>query len=242
MSLARMTFGLAASLSLSTLTASAFAQEPPPPTTPPTSTPTDPQQPVTVQPPPPAPAPEAKPYQGPTDEELAEKSRFRIAVHVLGGPWFVPDRTGGGGGLGIQLGSQLNDLIGIYYSGTAAVGVAGSSDVQGVGSSVGAWVYNSVMMDFTLFRLLQLGLGPSLDSLAFGSADVKAPSPGSPAPSAKAVGLAGTYVGIQTRVGLALDGRKAGKAARFMLGLEIHPTFADVTPVSAFLTIGGGWF
>jgi hypothetical protein len=71
---------------------------------------------------------------------------------------------------------------------------------------------------------------------------VKAPTPGSPAPSTKAVGLAGTYVGIQTRVGLAIGGRKAGKEGRFMLGLEIHPTFADVTPVSAFITIGGGSF
>jgi hypothetical protein len=241
MSPARMAFRLSVGLSLFALTPSAFAQEPPPPTTPPTSTPTDPQQPVVVQPPA-APAPEAKPYQGPTDEELAEQSRFRFAVHALGGPWFVPDRTGGGGGVGLQLGSQLNDLIGVYYSGTFAVGAAGSSDAQGVGSSFGAWAYNAVMIDFTLLRLLQLGLGPSLDSLAFASADVRAPTPGTPAPTSKTVGLAGTYVGIQTRIGLALGSQKPGKQGRFMLGLEIHPTFADVTPVSAFLTIGGGRF
>jgi hypothetical protein len=183
-----------------------------------------------------------KPQAGPTDEELAEQTRFRFAIHLVGGPWFVPDRTGGGGGVGVQLGSQLNDLIGIYYSGTFAVGVAGGSDAQGVGASAGVWAFNAAVVDFTFFRLLQLGLGPSLDSLAFGSADVRAPSPGTPAPTAKAVGLSGTYIGIQSRIGLAFSSRKARKEGHFMLGLEIHPTFADVTPVSAFLTIGGGKF
>lgn len=172
----------------------------------------------------------------PTPEELAAKTRFRIAFHLLGGPWLVPDRTGGAGGIGIQVGAQLNDLVGIYYSGTGAVGVAGSNDAAGVGSSAGAWVYNSVMADVTLARILQIGAGPSLDTLAFGSADVKA------AGAAKAVALGGTFIGVQTRVGIALGNKKAGKEGHFMVGLEVHPTFAEVVPISALITIGGGSF
>jgi hypothetical protein len=180
----------------------------------------------------------------PTDEELANQTRFRFAGHLLGGPWFVPDRTGGGGGVGVQLGAQINDLFGVYYSGTAAVGAAAGSDKLGVGASAGAWVYNAVMADITVARILQIGAGPSLDTLAFGSADVKASAGtlGAFGPGVKAAALAGTFFGIQTRVGVAIGGRKAGKTGHFMLGLEIHPTFGDVVPVSAFLTIGGGVF
>lgn len=189
-------------------------------------------------PPAPAPAPTGKPQ--PTDEELAEQTRFRFAIHVMGGPWFVPDRTGGAGGLGLQLGAQINDMVGVYYSGTAAIGVAGGDNASGVGASVGAFVYNAVMADVTIGRLIQIGAGPSLDSLAFASSTTSAnPVTGV---SQKTVALGGSYFGLQTRVGLALGKDKPGKAGRFMVGLEVHPTFADVVPVGVYLTLGGGRF
>lgn len=185
-------------------------------------------QPASVQPAPGQPTTAAA-------EDPGDKTRFRFAAHLLGGPWFVPDRTGGGGGVGLQLGAQINDMTGVYYSGTAAVAVAGGG--SGIGAAAGAFVYNSVMFELTLARILQLGLGPSLDSLAFGSAGVTATS-------VKAVALAGTFIGAQTRVGVALGGgSKPGKKGRFMLGLEVHPTFVSGgVPVSTFLTIGGGSF
>ena len=170
------------------------------------------------------------------EEDPSQKVRFRFAVHLLGGPWFVPSRTGGGGGAGLQLGVQINDMLGVYYSGTAAIGVAGSNGSTGSGASAGAFVYNSVMGDVTLANILQLGAGPSLDTMAFGSSDVSTSGSSSTA-------LAGTYFGIQTRVGIAVGGSKPGKKGRFMLGLEVHPTFASgVVPISAFLTLGGGYF
>ncbi len=148
----------------------------------------------------------------------------------------MPSRTGGGGGAGVQLGVQLNDMFGVYYSGTGAIGVAGSSGATGSGASAGAFVYNSVMGDVTLANILQLGLGPSLDTLAFGSSDVSTSG-------SQATALGGTYFGVQTRVGIAVGGSKPGRHGRFMLGLEVHPTFASgIVPISAFLTIGGGSF
>ncbi|HVJ90209.1 MAG TPA: hypothetical protein VM580_10435, partial [Labilithrix sp.] len=207
----------------SSWTASASAQTPAEPTATPTS------QPPAAEPSPAAPA-AATPAAAPAepsketkeqeDDGPGSQARFRWAVHAVGGPWFVPDRTGGGGGIGVQLGVQINDLVGVYYSGTGALGVAGSNDAAGVGASFGAWAYNAIMADITLARIFQVGLGPSLDSLAFASADVKA-TPN--APTQKAVALAGTYVGVQGRVGVALGGgSKPGKAGRFMLGLEVH--------------------
>jgi hypothetical protein len=147
---------------------------------------------------------------------------------LLGGPWYVPDDRGGAGGLGVQLGEQLNDLIGLYYAGTYAVGFVGSSAVIGA-------LYSSAVIDFTVSRLLQVGVGPSLDLLSVGR------QPDSN-PSAQLQALNGMYVGAQTRVGLCLGNRKAGKEGRFMLGLEVHPTFVEGVPVSAFVTIGGGSF
>jgi hypothetical protein len=188
----------------------------------------------------PAPAPAAAPAapSGPgqlTDEELANQTRFRFAIHLAGGPWFVPDRTGGAGGLGLQLGAQINDMIGVYYSGTYAIGVAGSSSTGNAGASAGVFVYNAVMLDLTFERMFQIGVGPSIDSLAFGSVDVGTAGN-------KSTALAGSYLGVQGRLGLVFGGKKPGKSGRFMLGLEIHPTFADVVPISAFITIGGGKF
>lgn len=181
----------------------------------------------------------------PTSEpcpDLAEQSRFRWAVHYELGPWFVPHRTGGATGIGIQLGTQLNDMVGVYYSGTVATGFASGYDArtESVGASFGAWFYNAVMADVTLERLVQVGIGPSIDTLAFGTADVKPTATGA---AGRVTGLSGTYFGVQTRVGLVLGGRrKTGKAARFMLGLEVHPTFGDGPSVSTMLTIGGGVF
>ena len=186
----------------------------------------------------PAPAPAAAAPSGPaqpTDEELANQTRFRFAIHLAGGPWFVPDRTGGAGGLGLQLGAQINDMIGVYYSGTYAIGVAGSSSTTNAGASAGVFVYNAVMLDLTFERMFQIGVGPSIDSLAFGSVDVGTAGN-------KSTALAGSYLGVQGRLGLVFGGKKPGKSGRFMLGLEIHPTFADVVPISAFITIGGGRF
>lgn len=172
----------------------------------------------------------------------AERARFRWAVSYEVGPWFVPRRTGAATGIGVQLGVQLDDQVGIYYSGTVATGFASGYDTrnESIGASFGAWMYNSVMADLTLDRLVQIGIGPSIDSLAFGTADAKPISGGV---AGRVDALSGTYFGVQTRVGLALGGRhKRGKSGRFLLGLEVHPTFGDGPTVSTMLTIGGGIF
>lgn len=186
----------------------------------------------------PAPASDSTPQAS----DPAEESRFRWAVAYEVGPWFVPRRIGAATGVGVQLGVQLNDLVGVYYSGTFATGFASGYDTrrESVGASFGVWAYNAVMADVTLERLLQIGIGPSIDTLAFGTADVK-PIAGGVAGQIE--GLSGTYFGVQTRVGLVLGGRhKTGKSGRFMLGLEVHPTFGDGPNVSTMLTIGGGKF
>jgi hypothetical protein len=173
-------------------------------------------------------APAVTPATTPEAEDPADKTRFRFAVHLVGGPWILPDKSGGAGGIGFQLGAQINDNVGVYYNGTAAVGA-------GYGTA-GAFVYNSVVPELTLANIFQVGAGPSLDSFAFGSVSLKNTG-------AKAVAIAGTFFGIQGRIGVAIGSSKPGKKGRFMLGLELHPTFIpEVTPVSVFVTIGGGSF
>jgi hypothetical protein len=183
--------------------------------------------PAPAEPAPAAAAPAAPAAAAPA-EDPADKTRFRFAVHLVGGPWILPDKSGGAGGVGFQLGAQINDNVGVYYNGTAAIGA-------GYGTA-GAFVYNSVVPELTLANIFQVGAGPSLDSFAFGSVSLKTTG-------AKAVAIAGTFFGIQGRIGVALGSSKPGKKGRFMLGLELHPTFIpEVTPVSVFVTIGGGSF
>jgi hypothetical protein len=175
-----------------------------------------------------APATATAPTPAAPADDPANKLRFRFAVHIMGGPWILPDKSGGAGGIGLQLGAQINDTIGVYYAGTAAVGA-------GYGTA-GAMVYNSIVPELTLANIFQVGAGPSYDSFAFGSVSVSNTS-------AKAVAIAGSFFGVQGRVGVALGSSKPGKKGRFMLGVELHPTFIpDVTPVSILITIGGGSF
>lgn len=166
----------------------------------------------------------------------AEEPRFRWAAHLAAGPWFVPDRIGGASGIGVQLGAQLNERVGVFYSGTAATGFASGYDRAGVDASFGVWFYNSVMADLTFDRLFQVGLGPSIDTLAFGTARATTSA-------ATVSALRGTYVGAQTRIGfLFLNRHETGKAGHLMLGLEVHPTFGDDVMTSTMVTFGGGFF
>jgi hypothetical protein len=227
-------------LGLMTFAVGARAQQPAPAATeaPPATSPAPVADPAAAPAPAPAPAPAAAAAPAkPAEDDPSDKTRFRIAGHVLGGPWFVPDRSGGGGGAGIQIGAQINDMMGVYYAGTAAIGVAGGNDATGSSAAVGAFVYNSVVIEATLARIFQIGVGPSLDSFAFGSASVSTTT------GASSKAIAGTFLGLQGRIGIALGADKPGKRSQFMLGLEIHASFIpDVTPVSAFLTLGGGSF
>jgi hypothetical protein len=144
---------------------------PPPPEAPPepppaAQLPVAPSAPTTiyiVQAPyvPPAPPPP------PTPRPDIDDARFRFAFHALGGPWFLPGGTvGGAGGVGAQLGVQINDYVAVYYEGTAAVAKA---------YTWGTFLYNSLMAELTLGPL-QIGAGPSLDCFAFGSPS-SSPSP-----------------------------------------------------------------
>ncbi len=161
-------------------------------------------------------------------DDPADKVRFRFAVHLAGGPWILPKKMGGAGGIGLQLGVQINDYVGVYYSPMAGIGVAYGA--------AGAYVYNTVQADLTLARILQVGVGPSLDTFAFG--DVNVSSNGG-----SALAVAGTFFGANARVGVALGANKPGKRGVFMLGLELHPTFiSGEVPMSALITLGGGSF
>lgn len=197
----------------------------------PATTPADPA--TSSATPEPAAAPAATPASVVTSpprevNDDADRARFRFAVHVLGGPWLLPDKMGGAGGVGVQLGVQINDNVGVYYSGTAGIGAAYGT--------AGAFAYNAVVPELTLGNILQVGLGPSLDSFAFGSVNVSQAG-------ASATAIGGTFFGVQGRVGIAVGSSRPGKKGRFMLGAEVHPTFlAGIVPTTLFLTIGGGSF
>lgn len=181
----------------------------------------------------PAPAPGVDPDD---PEDKANTPRFRFAAHLVGGPWFIKDQGGGAGGAGLQLGIQISDMVGVYYAGTGAIGVVGAPP-NGVGGGAGAFAYNSLVGELTLVRIVQFGVGPSFDSFAFGGASLSTSG-------ASAMAISGSFFGIQGRVGAAIGGgSKPGKHGRFMIGLELHPTFiGDLVPMTAFLTLGGGSF
>lgn len=168
----------------------------------------------------------------------AQGPHLRWAAHVGGGPWILPGSTGGFGGVGLQLGVQINELVGVYYSGFAGVGGGASVDENSASASAGGIVQNAVMADVTLLDIFQVGAGPSLDYLGMALAN------GNSNGTASASAAAGVYFGLNARAGLALGGSGPGARGRFMVGLEVHPTFvgSGLVPTTVLITLGGGHF
>lgn len=190
----------------------------------------------TVPPPVTPEEPEEEPL--PPDDPFGAR-RVRIGFTFLGGPT-VPSGNGDAGGFGgasLRLGVQLDRTFSVYYQ---AMGVVGGYDVTAAGTrtaNVFLGVYNTVLGGITLADHVDLGFGPSIDSIASISAEASDDT-------ASVTAFAGTAFGLHARFALVMGHMNLHWRRRtgFTLTCDLHPTFIDgrVLFTTAF-GLGGEW-
>jgi hypothetical protein len=97
------------------------------------------------------------------EQSRSAPTRLRIGLELGAGPVFG-DTQGAGFGLVGQLGLQLGDVVALFYQPMLGVyGWSASDEVE-----VFAFGSHVAMIDFTIGRMLQLGVGAGVDHGRFG--------------------------------------------------------------------------
>jgi hypothetical protein len=152
-------------------------------------------------------------------EDVTTGARFRWGIAFGGGALATAGLVGGAGRVAVELGVQLNDLVGAYYE--TALGARFDS------SGDGGFFYNALALDVTVGPL-DLGAGPSLDALFSASKAAAA----SPVPS-------GAFFGLASHAALAIGPPRPGRKPHLVLGVDVHPTFTGATTVTTLLATVG---
>lgn len=165
---------------------------------------------------------------------MAEPQREN--VRVRGGFSF-----NGGMGLGLaggasasfggRLGVQFNRYFSTYYQATPMVFLAGNDN----GVAAGFLMANSLLANVTLFDLLEIGAGPSVDYASIAGC----------ASSLECDAANGIEFGVHSRLALNLGGRdpSTGRRSAFSIGVDVHPIFTPAgTLFLATAGLGGEWY
>ena len=158
-------------------------------------------------------------------------ARYRNPIR----PRFGLDGTGGAfvrgpeaafGGLRARLGLQLGDWFSIYYMPTGLVGGFLSSRAN---DAVVGLMYNTLMAEVTLFDMVQLGVGPSID-LTWGCADDRQGD--------LSCADHGPFFGLDGRVAVVIGGDMEHGRGGLTLSADVHPTWYNDDAVG--ITVLGG--
>lgn len=149
---------------------------------------------------------------------------------------------GGFGGANVRIGAQINHLWSVYYQGAGLIGGYGLESRGETGVTVFAGWFNSFLGGVTVGHMLDIGFGPSIDSIAALSASADTEGD---LPSASAGALAGTGFGMHARAALLLGGWNPSGPRRkgFAIALDFHPTFLDGRALLlTSLSLGREWY
>lgn len=221
---------------------------PPPPPELPAPAPAPAPAPVqdpTVGPVPVAPAPApvvavpagAAPARSTPEEGVRDGVRLRGGFSVAGGVFLLPaNPVGGAASISGRIGVQFNHYFGLYYQNTPIVGATVAHDKRS--GTVVAGDFNSLLVNLTLFHMLEIGAGPSLDLLAIAKGSIS--TMGANAESGKGL-VAGGHGRVAFNVG-GLSGNGPRRSG-FVIGADAHPLFLS-TGAALSLTIGVGaeWY
>ncbi len=196
-------------------------------------------------PPPGAPPPPPPPAEDDKDK-VKDGVRLRGGFSVNGGIMFLPNtpHLGPAFGLAGRLGVQFNHYFGLVYQNTPMVTLTAQTNSDGTtgGSFTAGFVdYNSFLAMLTLFHLLDIGAGPSIDLLkvANGSASASAGSGLIPTPTGNISSSSGVQLGMHGRFAINIGGLSGNGPRRsgFAIGIDAHPI---LTGPGAGLSLTGG--
>jgi hypothetical protein len=184
-----------------------------------------------AQPVPPPPPPPWEPVREPAPRDGV---RLRGGFSLNGGVLFAPGSDGAIGpaiSLSARLGVQVNHLFSVYYQQTPMLHFIHGPN----GYAAGFNDYNTVLANFTLGHMFEIGAGPSLDYLAIGVVT-----------NDLGVGSASTLApGAHARLALLIGGLSGNGPRRsgFAIGVDVHPSFAfDTVLLAATAGVGADWY
>ncbi len=167
--------------------------------------------------------------------------RLRGGFSVNGGVFLLPaNPVGGAASLAGRIGVQFNHYLALYYQNTPIVGATVAHE-QRSGTVVAA-DYNSLLVNLTLFHMLDLGAGPSLDYVALAKGSISGSGLASSPSVSTGTGVAG---GGHARVAFNIGGLSGEGPRRsgFSIGVDAHPMFlATGSALSLTVGLGGEWY
>jgi hypothetical protein len=204
--------------------------------------------------PPPGPGGEQVPGKPPEEEkkdEVKDGVRMRGGFSVNGGVMLLPN-SGPSPAFGFagRLGVQINHYFGIVYQNTPIVTltVHGGSSGMDLSSSASAGLkagfadYNSLMLMVTLFHLIDIGAGPSLDFLAVANEGESISAGGVVTTNNSSSGI---WPGAHGRFAFNIGGLSGNGPRRsgFAIGVDAHPIFTGPgSGLSLTAGLGAEWY
>jgi hypothetical protein len=184
----------------------------------------------------PAPAGAAPPATGTKDGV-----RLRGGFSVNGGVFLLPaNPVGGAVSVSGRIGVQFNHYLGLYYQNTPILGATVAHDNRS--GTVVACDDNSLLLNLTLFHMLELGAGPSLDYVAVAKGSIDVNGFNSTASASSGTGVA---AGGHARVAFNIGGLSGGGPRRsgFAIGVDAHPMWLSTgTALSLTAGLGAEWY
>jgi hypothetical protein len=153
--------------------------------------------------------------------------RVRFGIDGTGGAMFRHGNDAGFGGLRGRIGLQLGDWFAIYYQATGLVGAfmhGNSGEDRALGM-----LFNTGMLEVTVFDMVQLGVGPSAD-IIWGCSEH--------GQSGTTCNNNGPYFGLDGRVAVAILPHMGGNRMGLTLSADVHPTWIDSDHIG--LSVLGG--
>lgn len=162
-----------------------------------------------------------------TAPDAGRWARFRFGVSGHGGA-LVNGPEIGFGGLSLRAGVQLTDLFAVYYQ---PMGLAGALYARPDAAGAAGLLFNSAMADFTIFDMVSVGFGPSLDFVWGCSdsyqteADCDSTDP---------------FFGANGRVAVNIGAMGRGTRHALSVSVDVHPTVFDWDRGAVGVTMVGG--
>lgn len=180
----------------------------------------------------PASAQYARPYYEVEEVEAEDPdfARFRFGISGLGGYSFAGGPDQGLGGAALRLGVQLGDLFAIYYQPTGLIGSFTNRDPGR--DSISGQMWNTGMLDLTLFDMLQIGGGVSADFIWGCDETIQ---------EEVACAESDIAFGAEGRLALVLGGAEPGYRDGFVIEARIHSTWYDDDDASVAVLGGLGY-
>jgi ribosomal protein L31 len=174
--------------------------------------------------------------------------RLRGGFGVNGGVMFLPAQPGASAlgpafGFSGRLGVQINHYFGIVYQNMPIVTFTPQSSGTGVNSSAGFKAgfadYNVFLAMVTLFHMLDLGAGPSVDFLAVANGSASLVS------GTQTTSSSGISAGAHGRVAINIGGLSGNGPRRsgFDICFDAHPLFTGAGKgISLTGGLGAEWY